>query len=56
VNSLQSRASDLAASPSATGVSSVTSAVANVAAAGGRLLAAIGNRCRSASPSPAASS
>ncbi len=53
---LQSAADDLAASPSRTGVATVTSRVADVAGTGRRLLAAIGNRCPAPPASPASSS
>jgi len=53
---LQSAAASLTASPSAHGQSTVTSAVASVAASGRRLLAAIGNRCPSPSPGAPSSS
>lgn len=53
---LQSAADDQAASPSRNGAATVTSRVADVAAAGRRLLAAVGNRCPSPSVTPVSSS
>lgn len=56
VANLQSAADDYKASPSSSGRSRVNTAAGAVAADGRRLLAAIGNRCPSPSPSPASRS